>query len=221
MIPPEHDGEYVARMEDVLEVYRRPHDETAPVVCMDEMPVQLTKETRQPIPAGPGHPRRIDYEYERNGTANIFTFVEPLVGWRQTRVTERRTRVDWAFALRDLIDSRYPEAPVIVLVMDNLNTHTLGSLYEAFPPAEARRLAKRLEIHYTPKHGSWLNMAENELSALSRQCLSRRIGTFEELTTEVAAWEAPRNQQHVSIHWRLTVDQARSKLQKVYPKVQN
>lgn len=221
MIPPDHDGEFVARMEDVLEVYRRPHDATAPVVCMDEMPVQLTKETRQPIPAAPGHPRRIDYEYERNGTANIFMFVEPLAGFRQTRVTERRTRVDWAVALRDLVDGRYPDAKVIVLIMDNLNTHTLGSLYEAFPPAEARRLAQRLEIHHTPKHGSWLNMAENELSSLSRQCLSRRIGTIDQLTSEVAAWEAPRNAELVRIQWRLTIDQARNKLHKVYPKIQN
>lgn len=221
MIPPDHDGEFVARMEDVLEVYRRPHDATAPVVCMDEMPVQLTKETRQPIPAVPGHPRRIDYEYERNGTANIFIFVEPLAGFRQTRVTERRTRVDWAVALRDLVDGRYADAKVIVLIMDNLNTHTLGSLYEAFPPAEARRLAQRLEIHHTPKHGSWLNMAENELSALSRQCLSRRIGTIDQLRSEVAAWERPRNNELVSIQWRLTIDQARTKLHKVYPKIQN
>lgn len=208
-------------MEDVLAVYRRPHDATAPVVCMDEMPVQLTKETRRPIPAGPGRPRRIDYEYERNGTANIFTFVEPLAGWRETRVTERRTRVDWAMALRDLLDGRYADAKVIVLIMDNLNTHSLGSLYEAFPPAEARRLAERLEIHYTPKHGSWLNIAENELSALSRQCLSRRIGTIDQLKSEVAAWEAPRNEKQVRVQWRLTIDQARIKLHKVYPKIQN
>src|SRR5256885_718145 len=208
-------------MEDVLEVYRRPHDATAPVVCMDEMPVQLTKETRQPIPAEPGRPRRIDYEYERNGTANIFMLVEPLAGFRQTQVTDRRTRVDWAMALRDLVDGRYADAKVIVLIMDNLNTHTLGSLYEAFPPAEARRLAERLEIHYTPKHGSWLNIAENELSALSRQCLSRRIGTIDQLTSEVAAWEAPRNEDHVRVQWRLTIDQARIKLHKVYPKIQN
>lgn len=208
-------------MEDVLDVYERPYDATAPVVCMDEMPVQLLKETRQPIPAEPGRPRRIDYEYERNGTANIFTFVEPLAGWRQTRVTERRTRVDWAMALRDLIDDRYADAKVVVLIMDNLNTHTLGSLYEAFPPAEARRLAKRLEIHYTPKHGSWLNIAENELSALSRQCLSRRIGTIKQLQSEVQAWEAPRNKEQVRVQWRFTIDQARIKLHKVYPKIQN
>lgn len=221
MIPPKHNGEYVARMEDVLEVYGRPCDSAAPVVCMDEMPVQLLKETRLPIPVEPGRPRRIDYEYERNGTANIFMFVEPLAGWRQTLVTERRTAVDWAIALRDLADGRYADAKVIVLIMDNLNTHTLGSLYEAFPPAEARRLAKRLEIHQTPKHGSWLNMAENELSALSRQCLSRRIGTLNELRSEVQAWEASRNTEQVHVQWRFSIDQARIKLRNVYPVFQD
>jgi hypothetical protein len=221
VIPPKHNGEYVARMEDVLEVYARPCDSAAPVVCMDEMPVQLLKETRLPIPVEPGRPRRIDYEYERNGTANIFMFVEPLAGWRQTLVTERRTAVDWAIALRDLADGRYADAKVIVLIMDNLNTHTLGSLYEAFPPAEARRLAKRLEIHQTPKHGSWLNMAENELSALSRQCLSRRIGTLNELRSEVQAWEASRNSEQVHVQWRFSIDQARIKLRNVYPVFQD
>jgi hypothetical protein len=208
-------------MEDVLEVYARPCDSAAPVVCMDEMPVQLLKETRLPISVEPGRPRRIDYEYERNGTANIFMFVEPLAGWRQTLVTERRTAVDWAIALRDLADGRYADAKVIVLIMDNLNTHTLGSLYEAFPPAEARRLAKRIEIHQTPKHGSWLNMAENELSALSRQCLSRRIGTLNELRSEVQAWEASRNTEQVHVQWRFSVDQARIKLRNVYPVFQD
>lgn len=221
MIPPEHNGEYVARMEDVLDVYERPRDQTAPVVCMDEMPVQLLKETRVPIPAEPGRPRRVDYEYERNGTANIFMFAEPVAGWRQTLVTERRTAVDWAVAVRDLVDSRYADARVIVLVMDNLNTHTLGSLYEAFPPAEARRIAKRLEIHHTPKHGSWLNMAENELSALSRQCLARRIGAIEDLRSEVQAWEATRNTDQVQVLWRFTIDQARIKLRNVYPVIQD
>lgn len=221
MIPPEHNGEYVARMEDVLDVYERPRDVTAPVVCMDEMPVQLLKETRVPIPAEPGHPRRIDYEYERNGTANIFMFAEPLAGWRQTLVTERRTAVDWAIALRDLVDSRYADAKAIVLIMDNLNTHTLGSLYEAFAPAEARRVARRLEIHHTPKHGSWLNIAENELSALSRQCLARRIGTVEDLRREVQAWEATRNAEQVQVQWRFSIDQARIKLRNVYPVIQD
>lgn len=221
MIPPEHNGEYVARMEDVLDVYERPRDQSAPVVCMDEMPVQLLKETRVPIPAEPGRPRRVDYEYERNGTANIFMFAEPIAGWRQTLVTERRTAVDWAVAVRDLVDSRYADARVIVLVMDNLNTHTLGSLYEAFPAAEARRIAKRLEIHHTPKHGSWLNIAENELSTLSRQCLARRIGTINDLRSEVQAWEATRNIEQVQVRWRFTIDQARIKLRKVYPVIQD
>ena len=221
MIPPQHNGEYVARMEDVLDVYDRPRDQSAPVVCMDEMPVQLLKETRVPMPAEPGRPRRVDYEYERNGTANIFMFAEPLAGWRQTLVTERRTAVDWAVAVRDLVDNRYADARVIVLVMDNLNTHTLGSLYEAFPPAEARRIAKRLEIHHTPKHGSWLNMAENELSALSRQCLARRIGVIDDLRSEVHAWEATRNTDQVQIRWRFTIDQARIKLRNVYPVIQD
>ena len=221
MIPPEHNGEYVARMEDVLDVYERPRDPAVPVVCMDEMPVQLLKETRVPIPAEPGRPRRVDYEYERNGTANIFMFAEPLAGWRQTLVTERRTAVDWAVALRDLVDSRYNDARVIILVMDNLNTHTLGSLYEAFPPAEARRIAKRLEIHHTPKHGSWLNIAENELSALSRQCLARRIGTIKDLRSEVQAWEATRNTDQVQVQWRFTIAQARIKLPNLYPVIQD
>lgn len=220
MIPPEHDGEYVARMEDVLEVYQRQYDRIAPVVCMDEKSVQLLKETRQSIAAAPGRPQRIDYEYERNGTANIFMFCEPLAGWRQTRVTQRRTKADWAWAIRDLLDGRYADAKVVVLVMDNLNTHSIGSLYEAFPPAEARRLAQRLEIHHTPKHGSWLNIAENELSALTRQCLSRRIGTIEQMASEVAAWDQARNDQGVRVNWRFSIEQARIKLQRVYPQIQ-
>jgi hypothetical protein len=221
VIPPEHDGEYVARMEDVLEVYQRPYDPATPMVCMDEKSVQLLKETRPSISAGPGRPERIDYEYERNGTANIFMFCEPLAGWRQTSVTERRAKPDWACAIRDLLDGRYAEAKVVVLVMDNLNTHSIGSLYETFPPAEARRLAQRLEIHYTPKHGSWLNMAENELSSLTRQCLSRRIGTIDQMRTEVAAWDQARNRDGVKINWRFSIEQARIKLRRVYPQLQN
>lgn len=220
MIPPEHDGEYVARMEDVLEVYQRPYDPAAPVVCMDEKSVQLLKETRPSMPAAPGRAERIDYEYERNGTANIFMFCEPLAGWRQTRVTERRTKPDWAHATRDLLDGRYADAKVVVLVMDNLNTHSIGSLYEAFPPAEARRLARRLEIHHTPKHGSWLNIAENELSALTRQCLSRRIGTIENMASEVAAWDQARNRNGIRVNWRFSIEQARTKLHRVYPQPQ-
>jgi hypothetical protein len=220
VIPPEHDGEYVARMEDVLEVYQRPYDPAAPVVCMDEKSVQLLKETRPSMPAAPGRAERIDYEYERNGTANIFMFCEPLAGWRQTRVTERRTKPDWAHAIRDLLDGRYADAKVVVLVMDNLNTHSIGSLYEAFPPAEARRLARRLEIHHTPKHGSWLNIAENELSALTRQCLSRRIGTIENMASEVAAWDQARNRNGIRVNWRFSIEQARTKLHRVYPQPQ-
>lgn len=220
MIPPENDGEYVARMEDVLEVYQRPYDPAAPVVCMDEKSVQLLKETRPSMPATPGRAERIDYEYERNGTANIFMFCEPLAGWRQTRVTERRTKPDWARALRDLLDGRYADAKVVVLVMDNLNTHSIGSLYEAFPPAEARRLARRLEIHHTPKHGSWLNIAENELSALTRQCLSRRIGTIEKMALEVEAWNQARNRNGTRVNWRFSIEQARTKLHRVYPQPQ-
>ena len=208
-------------MEDVLEVYQRPANPQAPVVCMDEQPVQLVKELRSPIPAAPGRPKRVDNEYERNGTANIFVFTEPLVGWRQVTATQHRTRVDWAFAVRDLLDGRYVKAAKVVLVMDNLNTHSSGSLYEAFPPVEARRLAERLEIHYTPKHGSWLNIAENELSALTLQCLSRRIGTLKELQREISAWERSRNNERVRVRWRFTVDRAREKLRRVYPRTQN
>jgi hypothetical protein len=220
VIPPEHDGEYVARMEDVLEVYQRPYDPAAPVVCMDEKSVQLLKETRPSMPAASGRAERIDYEYERNGTANIFMFCEPLAGWRQTRVTERRTKPDWARVIRDLLDGRYADAKVVVLVMDNLNTHSIGSLYEAFSPAEALRLARRLEIHHTPKHGSWLNIAENELSALTRQCLSRRIGTIETMASEVEAWDQARNRAGVRVNWRFSIEQARIKLHRVYPQPQ-
>jgi hypothetical protein len=220
VIPPEQDGEYVARMEDVLSVYGRPHDPNAPVVCMDEQPVQLIQETREPIPAAAGRPVRTDYEYKRNGTANIFMFAEPLAGRREVTVTEQRTKIDWAHRVRDLLEGTYAEVEKVTLVMDNLNTHTVGSLYEAFPPAEARRLAERLEIHYTPKHGSWLNIAENELSALTKQCLSRRIGTIEELREQVAVWERDRNTNAVQVNWRFTIDRAREKMGRVYPEIQ-
>ena len=217
MIPPEHDGEYVARMEDVLAVYQRPYDATLPVVCMDEKSVQLLKETRASVSVAPGRPKRVDYEYERNGTANIFLFCEPLAGWRQARVTNRRTKIDWAHAVRELLDGRYAEAKLVVLVMDNLNTHGIGSLYEAFPPAEAQRLAQRLEIHHTPKHGSWLNMAEIEFSVLSRQCLDRHIASQEILAAEALAWEAERNTRKATVEWRFTTADARIKLKKLYP----
>lgn len=204
-------------MEDVLAVYERPYDSAAPVVCMDEQPVQLVKETRQPIPAASGRPARIDYEYERNGTAAIFMFIEPQAGWRDVAVRERRTKIDWAYEVRSLLNGRYAGVPKVTLVMDNLNTHTLGSLYEAFPPAEARGLAQRLEIHYTPKHGSWLNIAENELSTLTRQCLARRIARLRDMQKHVDAWKRARNQARTRVNWRFTIDRAREKLRRVYP----
>ncbi len=221
MLPPEHDGEYVAHMEDVLDLYQQPHDPLAPVLCMDEQPVQLLKEVRVPVAAAPGRPKRVDYEYERAGTASIFMFNEPKTGWRQVHAKEHRTRTDWALEIRDLLVGRYAGVPKVRLVMDNLNTHSIGSLYQAFPPAEARRLVERLDIHYTPKHGSWLNLAENELSALTKQCLSRRIGTLTKLQHEVTAWERKRNADGVRIHWRFTIDRARDKMRRVYPQLQD
>ena len=204
-------------MEDVLAVYCRPYDPRVPQVCMDETSKQLLGEVRPPEPVAPGHPAHIDNEYERLGTANLFLFCEPLRGWRQVRVTERRTKIDWAQAIRELVDVLYPDADRIVLVMDNLNTHTPASLYEAFPPAEAKRLADKLEIHPTPKHGSWLNMAEIELSVLARQCLDRRIDSRAALEREVAAWEADRNASQRGVDWRFTAADARVKLKRLYP----
>jgi hypothetical protein len=204
-------------MEDVLEQYARPYDPQCPVVCMDEQPVQLVQETRQPIPASPGMPKRVDYEYRRAGTANIFMFCEPLAGWRHVEVTKQRTKADWAFQIRDMLNGHYANVPKVVLIMDNLNTHDIGSLYEVFPPAEARRLASRLEIHHTPKHGSWLNIAECELSALTKQCLARRIGTLQALQRQIAAWEGTRNADQIHVNWRFTIDRAREKLHNVYP----
>ena len=204
-------------MEDVLEVYHRPYDARYPQVCMDELLKQLVGETRVPLAATPGHVERYDYEYERLGTCNLFMFVEPLRGWRQVQVTARRTKHEWAHAIRELADIHYPDAEKIVLVMDNLNTHGLGSLYEAFPAAEAKRIANRFEVHPTPKHGSWLNMAEIELSVLSRQCLDRRIATAAEVAHEVAAWEARRNAGPSVINWRFTTADARIKLPRLYP----
>lgn len=221
MIPPDHDGEYVACMEDVLTVYERPFDATAPVICMDEQPVQLIKDTRQPIPAAAGRPARIDYEYERNGTAAIFMFTEPKAGWRNVSVRERRTKVDWALEVRRLLVGRYADVPKLTLVMDNLNTHTTGSLYEAFLPAEARLLARRLEIHYTPKHGSWLNIAENELSALTGQCLARRIATLHEMRSHIDAWQRKRNKDRAPVRWRFTLDRARERMRRVYPRIED
>jgi len=204
-------------MEDVLEVYTRPFDPHRPQVCMDELSKQLVGETRAPIPVAPGQPERCDYEYVRNGVGNLFIFFEPLAGRRELKVTERRTMVDWAEATRELVDEHYPEAEQIVLVMDNLNTHGIGSLYEAFPPEEAARIARKLEIHYTPKHGSWLNMAESELSILARQCLNQRIPNLERLRCEVSAWEDERNQAETMMIWRFTTEDARIRLARLYP----
>jgi hypothetical protein len=206
-------------MEDVLEVYHRAYDERFPVVCMDETSKQLVAETRVPIPIAKGRPARFDYEYKRNGVANLFMFTEPLKGWRWAEVTDRRTRIDWALVIRELLDVRYPHAVKVVLVMDNLNTHTIGSLYEAFEPTEARRLAERLEIHYTPKHGSWLNIAETELSVLAMQCLDRRIPTKADLEHEVQAWQDDRNHTTKGVDWQFTTNDARVKLRRLYPQL--
>jgi hypothetical protein len=219
VIPPEKNAEFVAAMEDVLDVYQRPRDPRRPLVCLDEQSKQLIKETRTPIPAAPGRVARHDYEYERNGTANLFMLFAPLEGWRCVKVTERRTRLDFAEVIRELVDVHYPDAERIVLVMDNLNTHKPASLYEAFPPAEARRLIEKLEIHHTPKHGSWLDMAETELSVLTKQCLDRRLPDMETLKTEVAAWMEQRNAQRATIDWQFTTDQARIKLKRLYPSI--
>jgi hypothetical protein len=207
-------------MEDVLEVYHRPYDEKRPQVCLDEASKQLVGETVQPLPPGPGQPERFDYEYVRNGTANLFMLSEPLAGWRHVMVTDRRTAKDFAEVLRWLAEDVYPAAERIVLVMDNLNTHKLASLYEAFPPEQARRIAERFEVHHTPKHGSWLNVAEVELAALSQQCLGRRLGTKAELERQVGAWEEDRNRRYVEARWRFTTADARIKLHRLYPPIQ-
>lgn len=220
MIPPQANAAFVCAMEDVLEVYTRPYDPRRPQVCLDETSKQLVAATRTPLPAAPGQPERVDYEYERQGTANLFMVFEPLAGQRRVKVTERRTAVDFAHLIQELVDEQYPQAEKIVLVMDNLNTHTLASLYEAFPPAEARRLMERLELHYTPKHGSWLNMAETELSVLATQCLDRRIPNPRTLTQEVAAWERQRNTAKCRVDWRFTTQDARIKLKRLYPSIQ-
>lgn len=207
-------------MEDVLELYHEPYDPARPLVCMDETSKQLVGETRTPIPAAPGRPQRVDYEYERRGTADLFMFTEPLGNWRCVEVTETRTRVDWALQMKNLVDVYYPEATKIRVVMDNLNTHTLGSLYDAFPPEEARRIAEKLELHYTPKHGSWLNVAEIELRVLTVQCLNRRVPDAATLRREVHAWEADRNASGARVDWQFTSDDARIHLKRLYPRFQ-
>ena len=206
-------------MEDVLDVYHRPHNPKKPLVCFDEGSKQQVKETRVPLPAKPGALAKYDYEYERNGTSNLFLFFAPLAAWRHIKVTDQRTMIDFAHCMRDLIDIHFPQAEKIMLVMDNLNTHKLASLYEAFPPVEARRIIEKLEIHYTPKHGSWLNMAEIELSVLHRQCLSARIPDQATLIKKVTAWENRRNHHAASVRWQFTTEEARIKLHRLYPTI--
>ena len=219
-IPPDQSAEFVCAMETVLEVYHRAYDADFPVVCMDETSKQLVAETRQPLPPLPRQPERYDYEYERHGTANIFMFAEPLGDWRRVAVTDRRTKLDWALQVRELLEVDYPDAKQVTLVVDNLNTHSYASLYEAFEPAEARRLMERLKLVYTPKHGSWLNIAEIELNVLSRQCFCQLIGEKAILKREVAAWEVDRNLSQTGVDWQFTTPDARIKLKRLYPKIQ-
>jgi hypothetical protein len=219
-LPTGPSAELVAAMEDVLEVYHRPHNPARPMVCMDECSKQLIAEVRDPLPPSPGHIAKYDSEYERRGTVNVFMAVEPLAGKRIVRITDQRTRTDWALFIRYLLLTVYPEVTALLLVMDNLNTHGIASLYEAFDPATARALASRLEIHYTPKHGSWLNMAETELSVLSRQCLDRRIENKELLMQEATTWQEERNRTCTKIDWRFTTANARVKLKRLYPSYQ-
>jgi hypothetical protein len=219
VIPPKANSAFVAAMEDVLAVYTRPHNADYPLVCLDETSKQLIAETRTPIPMKRGRAARIDYEYERNGTANLFMQFAPLEGWRHVEVTDRHTAVDYAHVLKDLADRHFPHAKTIVLVQDNLNIHSKASLYEAFPAAEARRLVERFEWHYTPKHGSWLDLAESELGVLSAQCLDRRIPDKQTLIEEIAAWEHNRNANHTKADWQFTTQSARVKLKYLYPSI--
>jgi len=220
VIPPEANGEFVACMENVLETYAQPYDSQFPVLCMDEQPVQLLKETRVPIAATKKHARRVDYEYERAGTASIFMFTEPLSGWRNVRVRGQRTKVDWALEMEELLRTRYAKAKKVILVCDNLNTHTVGAFYEAFPAEQARELVRRLDFRYTPKHGSWLNIAENELSSMTRQCLNgRRLGEIEQLREETAAWSTASNAKQRGVDWQFKINDARTKLKSLYPKI--
>lgn len=216
-IPPKANAEFVWKMEDVLEVYKRPYDPRQPVVCLDETSKQLIGEVRKPVPAAPGQVAHYDCEYVRNGVTNLFMIFEPLAGQRDVEVTDRRTKKDYARCLHKLSDDLYPDAEVIVLVQDNLNTHSPASLYEAFPPGEAKRLAERFEFHYTPKHGSWLDMAEIELGILGRQCLSRRIEDIDSPRKEAKAWENGRNQAEAKVNWQFTTTDARTKLWRLYP----
>jgi hypothetical protein len=220
VIPPDQDAEFVAAMEDILDTYVVPYDPARPIVCMDEQPVQLTKEIQLPIPGTRDRPKRVDYEYERAGTACIFLFTEPLAGWRQATARRRRTKVDWAHEIDHLVNTRYRSADKVILVCDNLNTHTAGAFYQAFPPEKARTLARKIEFHYTPKHGSWLNIAENELSSLTRQSIAgRRIATVEELREEIAAWAQRSNDKQRGVDWQFKIEDARAKLKSLYPNV--
>jgi hypothetical protein len=220
VIPPEADAEFVASMEEVLDTYEKPYDSACPVLCMDEQPVQLFMEVRQPIPATATRARRVDYEYERAGTANIFMFTEPLAGWRQATAREFKTKVDWARAMAELLEGRYAACQRLILVCDNLNTHTKGAFYEAFPPERAFQLARRIQFCHTPKHGSWLNVAENELSSLTRQCVSgRRFGAIAKLQREITAWSTDVNSTQRGVDWQMKIDDARNKLKSIYPKI--
>src|SRR5580658_4835023 len=220
VIPPESDAEFVANMEEVLETYEKPYNPAFPVLCMDEQPVQLLKETRPPIPATLKRGKRVDYEYERAGTASIFMFAEPLAGWREVAVRERKTKIDWATEMARLVEGRYATCAKVILVCDNLNTHTKGAFYETFKPARARQLVRRIEFCHTPKHGSWLNIAENELSSLTRQCLGgTRVGDLQTLRDQIAAWSNEVNKTQRGVDWQLKIDDARYKLKSVYPKI--
>jgi hypothetical protein len=220
VIPPKADGEFVACMEEVLETYEKPYNPACPVLCMDEQPVQLIRETRTPIPATKAHPRRVDYEYERAGTASIFMFAEPLACWRQATARETKTKVDWALEVAALLEGRYAKVPQIILVSDNLNTHTKGAFYEAFPPKRARALVRRIRFCHTPKHGSWLNIAENELSSLTRQCVSDlRFGKLANLQSAIAAWSSDVNDTQRGVDWQMKIGDARRKLKSLYPKI--
>ena len=220
VIPPEQNAAFVANMEDVLEIYKRPYNPAIPVVCMDEQPTQLIKETRKKIAVEPGKAERIDYEYERNGTAVNFMFTEPLGSWRKVNVRQRKTSIDWAYEMKELLDKDYADAEKVIVVCDNLNTHKVASFYEAFEPKEARRFVERLEMHYTPKHGSWLNVAEIELSVFTKQCLDRRIPDMATLQHETKAWYRKRNVNQKAVDWHFTTEQARIKLKRLYPQIQ-
>jgi hypothetical protein len=220
VIPPSQNDEFVAHMEDILDLYKRPYNPDIPLICMDEQPIQLINEVRHPLPARPNCVERYDYEYQRNGTANIFMFTEPLNGWRKVSVRKKKKKVDWAMEIHSLMTEDYPNADRVILVCDNYNTHTNGALFRTFEPKEAAGIMRRLEIHHTPKHGSWLNIAEIELSALTRQCLNgRRIGDFEMVRFETKEWEKSRNSNQVSVDWQFTAKDARIKLKRLYPQI--